>query len=96
MRIGPVEIEDWSPDYWKVSLYIGGLHYDHTWYAKEFGGHRDVRDILRLYISRLKEDPWIRKQNSALLRSGRVRTGTATIVREIEVAILFYDAMREE
>ena len=94
MRIGPVEIEEATPEHWRVSLIIDGGHYLDYWYAKNFNGCRDERDALKMYAKDLKTA----YGDSPVFSIGHY-TNTFNImdfVREIEYSIPFMEACYDE
>jgi len=91
MRIGPVEIEDYTGEYWRVCLIIDGAHYFENWYAKNFGGYRSEIDVLRLYIKDLKAT---RPEFSVGYYDNKFNI--MDFVREIEYSIPFMEACYDE
>ena len=94
MRVGPAEIADWTDDHWRIYLIVDGIRCFEFWYAKNFNGYRDERDILKLYIKDLKTA----YRNSPVFSIGHY-TNTFNImdfVREIEYSIPFMEACYDE
>ena len=95
MRVGPVEIEDYTKDHWRVCLIIDGARYFEYWYTKNFKGCRDERNILKQYTKDLKAEV----RRSGMFFSIGSYSNTFNImdfVKEIEYSIPFMEACYDE
>lgn len=88
MRIGPVEVEDWTPDCWRASLIIDNLHYMDYWYSKSFNGARTEGDIAKLYLEDLKREC---RRHGGMFSIGSYerRFHMEHFIKEIQLALLF-------
>ena len=50
MRVGPVEIEDFSVEHWRISFVVGKAHYLTQWYSKHFHRKKTFYGLTRLYL----------------------------------------------
>ena len=90
MKIGPCEVDDHNPDYWRVGIVIYGQHYLDRWYLKRF--HKDEESAVKEYLDLLKDS-----YNSCYnYYTGYEWIDIGDVVRELELGLFFYRCSKEE
>ena len=94
MRVGPVEIEDYTPELWRVTLIIDETYCLDYCYAKNFNGYHDEMNNLKQFVKDLKARH--RGQPIFLLGHYPNTFNIMDFVREIEYSIPFMEACYDE